>query len=147
MTDKIKSVFRQREVEGLYELGIEEYDYAFNRIVRTPCITKNCKNVLSDTMIGTYDIDIPLLKAGDEFFLHNIEGAVTIKNVMRNSDGSTTYYIEDKIIETENTKKTKRECQEKIQKWGHEEDIMNELKKYKMTHPYKHRWFNFKIGE
>lgn len=23
MTDKIKSVFRQREVEGLYELGIE----------------------------------------------------------------------------------------------------------------------------
>ena len=158
MSDIVKSVFRQREIEKLYELRYYGSGY-FSSFSRTESnvnltVIGNENNVISDKAIGTYDIDIPMLEIGDEFFLHDIQEVVKVKNKMRSSDGSITYYVEDKVIETENTKKTYAECREKIEHYKCEkekfDDLENKLnsckkefEEYKKEYKYKHRFFNF----
>lgn len=153
MKNIVKSIFRQREIEKLYELKYYGHFNPFlykNKDVGLSTVGNKDK-ILSDKVIGTYDIDIPMLEVGDEFFLHDIQEVVKVKSKMRSSDGSITYYIEDKVIETENTKKTYAECREKIEHWKHEEEQFNELRTklkefddYKKKYKYRHRFFNIK---
>lgn len=155
MADVIKSIFRQREVEKLYELHYYGGDfYGFYRTKESDvCLgTKSNKdNVISDKVIGSYDIEIPMLEIGDEFFLHDIQEVVTIKNRMRSSDGSITYYVSDKLVETENTNKSYEECNEKIAHWNYEKDRFEKLEKefedYKKEYKYKNRFFNKKVDD
>ena len=156
MADVIKSIFRQREVEILYELHYysEYYSVYFNDCnvgLSTKC---NYDNVISDKVIGSYDIEIPMLEIGDEFFLHDIQEVVTIKKRMRSSDGSITYYVGDKLVETENTKKTYDECVEKITYHKCEKEKLEKLEKlekefedYKKEYKYKNRFFNKKADD
>ena len=157
MSDTVKSIFRQREIEKLYELYYYGGGYfgLFHSENDVSLRTKsNTDNVISDKVIGTYNIEIPMLEVGDEFFLHDIQEVVKIKSKMRSSDGSITYYAEDKVVETENTKKTYAECRQKIEHYKYEkekfEDLENrldackeELAEYKREYKYKHRFFNF----
>lgn len=157
MSDTVKSIFRQRKIEKLYELYYYGGRYLdlFHSESDVSLETKgNTDNVISDKVIGTYDIEIPMLEVGDEFFLHDIQEVVKVKSKMRSSDGSITYYAEDKVVETENTKKTYAECRQKIEHYKYEkekfEDLekrlntcKEELEKYKREYKYKHRFFNF----
>lgn len=114
-----KSIFIQREVEKIYESYVK-YDWIRDNTssgelwIKKPKkydMRYSCKdNVLSHKIIGEYNIDNPPLKVGEEFFLCDIEKLVKINKRCRNSDGSFTYYIEDKYIETENTKLSKEKC-------------------------------------
>ena len=157
MSDTVKSIFRQREIEKLYELhyyggGL----FGFSRIESDVKLgtTSNTENIIFDKVIGTYNIEIPMLEVGDEFFLHDIHEIVKIKSKMRSSDGSITYYVEDKVVETENTKKTYAECRQKIEHYKYEKEKFEDLEKrlnackeelaeYKREYKYKHRFFNF----
>lgn len=150
MADVIKSIFRQREIEKLYRLEIVEstslgYFYNSTSAVQS---RGNEERVISDKEIGRYDIEIPMLEVGDEFFLHDIQEVVVIKSKMRSSDGSVTYYVKDKIVETENTKKSYEECTKKVEHWGYEKERFEELEKkfkdYKREYKYKNRFFNKK---
>lgn len=159
--DKVKSVFRRREVEKLYVVThrrLEYEGYVNNNYEYRAYVTANYDNVISDKQIGKYEIEIPKLEVGQEFFLHDIEEIVVIEKAMRSTDGSVTYYVKDKLVETENTYKSKIECEEAVRNWRHDEkemkatekkyfELKDEFNGYKITHPYKHRWFNFKIGE
>lgn len=150
MADVIKSIFRQREVEKLYDLHYYSEHYAFYNNCNVGLSTKcNSDNVISDKVIGSYDIEIPMLEIGDEFFLHDIQEVVTIKNRMRSSDGSITYYVADKLVETENTKKTYDECIENITYHKCEKEKLEKLEKqfkeYKKEYKYKNRFFNKKV--
>ena len=142
MADVVKSVFRQREVEKLYEIN----GYHFYRMSFTyDCSARmdyniNYDNIISDKEIGVYDIEIPLLEVGDEFFLHDIQEVITIKNRMRSSDGSITYYAEDKLVDTENTKLSKEKCTQTICEF---EKFQKEFEDYKKKYKYEHRFFNF----
>lgn len=155
MADVIKSIFRQREVEKLYELHYYGHDfYLFYREKENDVGlgTKiNKDNIISDKVIGSYDIEIPMLEIGDEFFLHDIQEIVIIKNRMRSSDGSITYYVEDKVVETENTKKTYDECVDKITYHKCEKEKLEKLEKefedYKKEYKYKNRFFNKKADD
>ena len=161
MADVIRSIFRQREVEKLYDLcvHVEDGTYGFSRITRTKIIAVgNTEKVISDKEIGRYDIEIPMLEVGDEFFLHDIQEVIVIKSRMRSSDGSITYYVEDKIIDTDNTQKSYEECSEKIEHWNQKEeeykdlenrldDIKKEFRDYKKEYKYKNRFFNKKITD
>lgn len=149
MADVIRSIFRQREIEKLYDLCalVEDGTYNFSYITRTKIIAVgNTEKVISDKEIGRYDIEIPMLGIGDEFFLHDILETVVIKNKMRSSDGSIIYYVEDKIIETENTKKSYEECVNKVEHWDYEKEKFEKLEKefdeYKKKYKYKNRFFN-----
>ena len=156
MSDTVKSIFRQREIEKLYELrylGTSWFYPQTEQDVALSAISNN-ENIISDKVIGTYDIEIPTLEVGDEFFLHDIQEVVKIKSKMRSSDGSITYYVEDKVIETENTKKTYAECRQKIEHYKYEKEKFEDLEKrldackeelaeYKREYKYKHRFFNF----
>ena len=157
MADVIKSIFRQREVEKLYYLHYY-HPYSMMPIYRNEEIknvglgTKiNKNNVIADKVIGSYDIEIPMLEIGEEFFLHDVQEIVKITNRMRSSDGSITYYVEDKEVETENTKKTYDECVEKIAHYKYEKEKFEKLKKefdeYKAKYKYEHRFFNKKIDD
>lgn len=150
MSDTVRSIFRQREIEKLYRLKVIErhsfgyHFYSSNKVEAEG----NEKNVLSDKEIGRYDIEIPMLEVGDEFFLHDIQEVIVIKSKMRSSDGSITYYAEDKIVETENSKKSYEECNKAIENYDHKEEEIQKLKKefedYKREYKYKNRFFNRK---
>ena len=77
-----------------------------------------------------------MLEEGEKFFLKDIEKVVKIKSRMRSTDGSTTYYVEDEIVETENSKNSYEFCANKISQF-------EEFMKYKEEYRYKHRFFNF----
>ena len=152
MSEVIRSIFRQKEIEKLYRLkvdrniGCDVYPYIPSSRVMAE---GNYDNVISDKEIGRYDIEIPTLEIGDEFFLHDIQEAIVIKSKMRSSDGSITYYAEDKIIETENTKKSYEECTNKVEHWDYEKEKFEKLEKefdeYKKKYKYKNRFFNKKL--
>lgn len=157
MADVIRSIFRQREIEKLYDLCalVEDGTYNFSYITRTKIIAVgNTEKVISDKEIGRYDIEIPMLKVGDEFFLHDIQEVIVIKSRMRSSDGSIIYYAKDKIIDTENTQKSYEKCSEKIEHWNQYKDLENrlddiekEFRDYKKEYKYKNRFFNKKITD
>ena len=151
MRDTVKSIFRQREIEKLYELHY--YGGGYFGLFRSESdvslgTTSNTDNIISDKVIGTYDIEIPMLEVGDEFFLHDIQEVVKVKSKMRSSDGFITYYVEDKVVETENTKKSYKECREKIEHYKYEKEKFEDLEKrfedYKREYKYKNRFFNRK---
>lgn len=158
MSDIVKSIFRRREIEKLYELGIKnqyEYNFIFSKVDETLIEVANEDKVISDKEIGRYDIEIPMLEIGEEFFLHDIQELVKIKSRTRSSDGSITYYIDDKIIETDNTRKSYAECREKIEHWKYEKEKYKELEEklknlnkefddYRNKYKYEHRFFNKK---
>ena len=151
MRDAVKSIFRQREIEKIYKLKVSEHHqygmYSFHT-VRSIVGIGNEEVVISDKEIGRYDIEIPMLEIGDEFFLHDIQEIIVIKNKMRSSDGSVTYYVEDKVIETANTKKSYEECKEEVKYWDCEKEKFERLKMefedYKREYKYKNRFFNRK---
>ena len=158
MSDIVKSIFRRREIEKLYELGIKnqyEYNFIFSKVDETLIEVANEDKVISDKEIGRYDIEIPMLEIGDEFFLHDIQELVKIKSRTRSSDGSITYYVDDKIIETDNTRKSYAECREKIEHWKYEKEKYKELEEklknvnkefddYRNKYKYERRFFNKK---
>lgn len=157
MSDTVKSIFRQREVEKLYELKYYGTSFIFSTYVESDVglsAIANEDKILSDKIIGTYDIIFPMLEIGDEIFLHDIQETVKVKNRMRSDDGSIIYYVEDKVLETENTKKSYAECREKIEHYKYEKEKFDnlesrlnsckeEFEKYKREYKYKHRFFNF----
>lgn len=146
MSNTVKSVFRQREIEKIYELVYSGTGWIYPRVDDDVALTTtgNTKNIISDKVIGTYDVEIPMLEVGDEFFLHDIQEVVKIKNRMRSSDGSITYYAEDKVLETEHTKKTYADCREKIEHYKIEKEKFEE---YKKKYRYQHRFFNIRCSE
>lgn len=154
MADKFKSIFRRKTFEQIYYVGITDWvqlspHYTLCTHGRTDKLTSCNKNVeLSDDEIGRYDIEIPLLEVGDDFFLHDIQEVVKIKSRLRSSDGSVTYYVEDIVMGTENTEKSKEITDKKIENWNHEEEklkkLQEEFDEYKKTYKYKNRFFNFK---
>ena len=166
MADVVKSIFMQSEYEVVYILGcVNDYVDSDGRYYevsgRERRITRRARNFIRDVKIAEYDIDLPLLEEGDEFFLVDEQRKVTIKSRMRSSDGSVVYYIKDKLIDTENTEKTKKECDDVVMKCtrlnerldtcDHERDVilkkLGELRKefeiYKTRFKYEHKFFNF----
>ena len=116
MAEIVKSIFRQREVEKLYKISVREQYFGYCTKYSIE-IDDDSKNILSDKTIGEYDVEIPMLEVGDAFFLHDISQAVIIKSRMRSSDGSITYYVLDKFVETENTNRSKEECEKEFEKY------------------------------
>lgn len=136
MSNAIKSIFRQREVEKIYGINCRKYSRLYSNYYDKMEIEEIELRVVSDKTIGIYDIEIPMLEKGEEFFLKDIEKVVKIKSRMRSTDGSTTYYVEDEIVETENSKNSYEFCANKISQF-------EEFMKYKEEYRYKHRFFNF----
>ena len=136
MSNAIKSIFRQREVEKIYGINCRKYSRLYSDYYDKMEIEEIELRVISDKTIGIYDIEIPMLEEGEEFFLKDIEKVVKIKSRMRSTDGSTTYYVEDEIVETENSKNSYEFCANKISQF-------EEFMKYKEEYRYKHRFFNF----
>lgn len=178
MGEVIRSIFRQRQIEKIYVLIVKGDD-----IMRPlpagfsdyACITSDglwmdisplgkgdrlvvdsCDgDIICEKEIGRYDVEIPMLDVGDEFFLHDIQKVIKIKSRMRSSDGSITYYVEDEMVETDTTKKSYDECMKKIENWENEcgkydllvrkfNGMLVEFEKYKKKYKFQHRFFNFR---
>lgn len=133
MADIVKSIFRQRKVVGNYipGFGIKSYP---------ECM----EEVISDDVIGTYDVEIPLLEEGENFFLSDIEKTVKIKRRMRSSDSSIVYYAEDIISKVDDLETDK--LGDYVYKMKYEQ-IKKELEKYKKEYKYKNKFFNFKVAD
>ena len=130
----VKSIFRQREIEKKYMLNQTPTLWLDSDMIIQ---TKIRDGEIEDKIIGTYDVEIPMLEIGDKFFLDDIQEMVVIRDRMRSTDGSIVYYVEDKYIDTEYSKKLYELCMEKI-------SFYKELQEYKKEYKYKHRFFNFR---
>lgn len=144
MGETFKSIFRQRQCEKLYHITrsyfyLDKYKFEYYA---------NANNVLSDNQLTVHDVEAPLLEPGEHFFLHDLQKEIVIKSRLRSSDGTTVYYAEDEVIETENTKKSLEECKEELFRYEELNEEINKLKKkfeeYKEKYKYEHRFFNFK---
>ena len=124
MADTVKSIFRQRKVAGEYVR-----DFFDNRLYLS-----STGYVISDEKIGEYNINIPVLEIDEEFFLENIGQIVNIRKRLRSSDDSIIYYIDDKIVETEDDKKSI------VDKYN---DLEKNFNNYKREYKYKNKFFNF----
>ena len=141
MADAVKSIFRQKEYEKIYKIMyIGQYwpDDYIGRENLGRCEMREAKagtNYIQDIKIAELDIDLPLLEPNDRFFLADQQMEVQIKSRIKSSDGSIVYYIQDKLIETENTEKTKRKCEEIVEKCRYlvnrNEKLTRELEEYK----------------
>ena len=143
----MKSVFRQRKAEKIYTVVREEHYYSSADTLEISVCTKDV-NVISDDEIGSYDVEIPMLEIGEEFFLSDITKIVKIKSRMRSSDGSITYYVEDEFVETENTKSSYEKCMELVSDYSNrvkaEVAVLEAaFEEYKKKYKYEHRFFNF----
>ena len=130
MAETMKSIFRQRKIEGKYIL-----DFFAGKLLQPS------DRIISDNIIGKYDIDIPLLEKGEEFFLKDIEKVVEIKSRMRSSDGTIVYYVQDEIIVTDNTEENFKKTYIEKEKYL---KLQEEFDQYKKEYKYKHIFFNFK---
>lgn len=72
----VKSIFRQRVIENLYYLMGWGF---FNSDEKYKFIASRDGIVVSDKIIGEYDIDVPLLEKGDKFYLNDIKEAIVVK--------------------------------------------------------------------
>ena len=144
MSDVVKSIFRQREVEKLYELCLDHWGNLHPYIHQVCIDVRQNTNIISDKEIGRYDVEIPMLDIGDSFFLHDIQEVVIIEDRMRSSDGSITYYVKDKLVETENTKRTREECNKQMTEYS---EIRKKFKAYAAKYKYEHRFFNRECAE
>ena len=139
MVDVVKSIFRQREVIGEYINGIYPSSLSW---------FQGTENVVSDNLIGEYDIEIPILEEGELFFLSDINRIVKIKSRMRSSNGAIVYYDLDKIVSINDVETNK--LGDYIYKIKYEEiknnfnKLIEKFNDYKKEYKYKHRFFNFK---
>lgn len=141
MGDTVRSVFRRREVEKIYEINRYKYSVYYDDLLDVRMnMRENTDNIISDKEIGRYDIELPMLGVGDKFFLHNIQEEVVIKSRLRSSDGSIVYYVKDKLVETENTKRTREECDKVMREF---KEVKEKFNKYASKYKYAHRFFNF----
>ena len=166
MADVVKSIFMQSEYEAVYILGyVNDYTDSDGRYYKVSSrerrTIRHAQNFIRDVKIAEYDIELPLLEEDDEFFLMDEQRKVTIKSRMRSTDGSVIYYIKDKLIDTENTEKTKKECDDVVMKCTrlneqldvceHEKNVvLSELETlraefgiYRARFKYEHKFFNF----
>ena len=154
MSNVVKSVFRQREVEKIYKIKTRKIFTFKEEEMEIEIAEDNENYILSDTAIASYDIDMPMLEVGEKFHLSDIGKTVKIKNRMRSSDGSIVYYVEDNLVETERTKKSYEYCANKILEHNIYKEQYEELKekfdkykekfdKYKNEYKYKCKYFNF----
>lgn len=131
----MKSIFRQREVEKIYE--IKHGTEILSEVESVKIYDGADKCVLSDKVIGTYDIETPILEVGEEFFIDDIGELVMVEKRVRSSDGTVTYYVKDKVVETERTRKSYEFCINRISQF-------EKFMKYKEEYRYKNRFFNFR---
>lgn len=141
MADIVKSVFRRRVLEKVYDfIKYAHADY-FGGVSEEFRISVTHK-LVEDKEIGHYDIEIPLLDIGDKFFLDDIKEQVTVTDRMRSSDGSIIYFVEDKVIETENTKRSYEECQKMAD--GMYKKLQYQFDDYRRKYKYERRFLNFR---
>lgn len=91
----IKSVFKFDEYNRNYEIRIIK-----NLIVDKRRIDKYIVCDIDGEAVDhkhEYDIYLPFLKVGEEFYLEDIDIIVTIKNIMRTSNNKVIYTCNDKI--------------------------------------------------
>lgn len=138
-----KSIFRQKYYEKLYKINID-YRSFFDQNKKLEVFHGN---LIKEEIISTCDIEIPMLKPGENFFLSDIGKNVVIELRMRSSDGSIIYYVKDELIDTENTEKTFKECNEILSEKENLQKSYDNLNKefhdYRTKYKYKNRWFNF----
>lgn len=144
--ETFKSIFRQKAYEKEYFIEtLNMYGHIHTKMF----ISSKYEKLLEDKLLCEHNIALPLLEPGENIFLHDLQREVHINSRIRCTDGSVVYYINDEVIDTENSKLSYKKADKVFNSFiNNEEEIRKlkeEFKKYKNTYKYKHRLFNFKL--
>ena len=123
----INSLFIQRSVEKVYKTQLRPlYISMYSNIAALTPADKldlevvscgNENNIVSENILGMYELEAPLLSVGDKFVLEDKDKLVVIKDVVRSSDGSIRYVVEDELVTTDYTEQTKLEAEEEVKQF------------------------------
>lgn len=142
-----RSVFLQREKQKVYRLErkIDPDRWISSDDVMYVGESTDGKE-LRITKLGEYDLTTPMLEVGESFFLADLNQKVVITERMRDSNGFITYFVQDKLVETDETLVSYDRARKELADYNSEmmryEDLKDEFNAYKESHPYKHRFFN-----
>lgn len=131
MENSKRSIFKQKVYAKRYEVKLIEktipffrvsgyYDYNYEyRIV------ESCSNFIEEKEIFICDLEMPLLEIGDKFYIEELNKLVTIKERYRTSKENVVYFIDDSLIENEQTSISKQEAEDQLIKT---EELKNKFK-------------------
>lgn len=94
-----KSIFKQETHSRIYEpeLSYQRNIYSLENIYHLSPSFTDVK--VSEDIIATIEISMPLLKVGNKFYLEDEDKTVIIKSVIRTSKDNVLYFVEPIIID------------------------------------------------
>lgn len=133
------SVFKQEVHRKVYELysGYETDMRSFIMHYHINDLVLKSEKI-SESEIFKCDLEMPLLNAGEEFYIEELDKTVKILKRVRTSKENVCYYVEPELIEDEETKRTKELAEQtKLNYEMHKDELdnykreRNELKNFK----------------
>lgn len=122
------SIFKQRIFENLY------YVHSTNN------------KLIEEKEIYKYNIELPLLKVGEKFYIDELNLMLNIREVIRTSEGNVMYFIDDKYIDTDNSRKQKEVYENRIKNARLErEKIENVLKEERLLGAYNKKCLFYRL--
>lgn len=122
------SIFKQRVFENEYYANIIN------------------NKLLNEEEVYRCSILLPLLKCGEKFYIDELNLMLNIREVIRTSDGNVIYFIDNKYIDTDNSRKQKERVENKIKaNILQHEKIQKELKEEHLLSIYNKKCLLYRL--
>jgi hypothetical protein len=128
-----KSIFKQTVSRKLYKYFSDSFNYK-------PEIREYLERVREET-IFVCNLEMPILRSGEFFYILEQDKIVQIYTVMRSSDESICYIVGDRVVQDEKSEKTYSDAYRILEKY-YECEKFDKLQKFKDT-VEKSFWFRF----
>lgn len=108
-----RSIFRQRTFAKRFEV-IHIYGRSLYFNNDGYHIKETEGDLIKEEEIFSCNLEMPMLNAGEKFYIEEKEQLVTIKESYRTSKDSVVYYIESLFVEDDETEKSRLNAEEKL---------------------------------
>lgn len=131
MENSKRSIFKQKVYAKRYEVKFIEHKIPFFRVSGyydynyEYKIVESCSNLIEEKEIFICELEMPLLEVGDKFYIEELNKLVTIKERYRTSKENVVYFIDDSLVENEQTSISKQEAEDQFIKT---EEFKNKFK-------------------
>lgn len=124
---KHEAEFKSKKYSKSYQCRYMGHGYSY--------ITIHCGNELEDNVIWQGILNMPYLKDGETIFLKDLNETVVVSTVLKSTDGSATYQIENyyDLVEDESTEKSRLEAEKMKEMFNRSEKERNERLEAKYT--------------
>lgn len=125
-----KSIFKQATYRNLYKFKLkQDNNPLYSLRDRTIFEIVKYHKYIKEEVIHTCNLEMPILNAGDLFYITELDKLVTITDSVRTSDNSYMYLCEPQYIEDEKSLDSKKVAEQDKEKHLDKTELEEELKK------------------